>query len=57
MRGSARRFSGDAVLLALPRSLAGAFIPVHPDQEGPRPSLELPLSLASYLCTRGEGSP
>ena len=47
MRGSARRSSGDAGPLALPRGLAGDFIPVHPDQEaGFAPSLDLPVFTA-----------
>lgn len=46
MRGSARRFSGDAVSLALPRGLAGDFVPVHPDQQGalPLPGPPFPMT-------------
>jgi hypothetical protein len=55
MRGSALRAPAGKSPPHLPRGLAGAFRPVHPDQEeGLAPSLDHPASEASRSDTSGQ---
>ena len=55
MRGSALRAPAGGIPPYPPRGLAGAFRPVHPDQEeGLAPSLDHPASEASRSDTSGQ---